>query len=98
MSVKVSISKVLLPDNLPPDGDDYGPGPFVGVIARATIAFPYGAESIVAILDSPGVWSVDEPSAAAEYGDEIFDDERAILVDMLGALRDWKGQYETGEG
>lgn len=59
---------------------------FVGVIARATIKIPYGADFIVSTLDSPGLWGV-ESDSGDDYLNEAFGDERATLLEMLESLR-----------
>jgi hypothetical protein len=61
---------------------------FVGVRAKATIKFPYGANSdswTTAELLSPGLWGV-ESDSGDQYLREVYQDEREILAGMLDSL------------
>ena len=62
---------------------------YVGVIARATIKIPYGAASITATIDSPGLWGVENDSGE-DYLAHVFGEERATLLDMLESLKDYE--------
>lgn len=59
---------------------------YVGVIARATIAVPYGKDFITMTIDSPGLWGV-ESDSGEDYIAQIFAEERATLVEMLNSLK-----------
>jgi hypothetical protein len=63
---------------------DFG---FVGVRAVALINTPYGNSTIRTEMRSPGLWSIEDDSGDS-YFDEVFADEKAILLDMLSSLRD----------
>ena len=57
-----------------------------GVIARADIPVPYGADSITVSVQTPGVWGVDYDGAHGEYGDELFEEEVGTLEELLSHL------------
>jgi hypothetical protein len=62
---------------------------FVGIRARATINIPYGANPqcwITAELLSPGLWGIESDSSDA-YLQEVYREERDILVEMLAFLK-----------
>jgi hypothetical protein len=62
---------------------------FVGIRAKATIKIPYGINPqcwITAELLSPGLWSI-ESDSGAEYLQEVYREERDILIDMLASLK-----------
>ena len=62
---------------------------FVGIRARATINIPYGANPqcwITAELMSPGLWGIESDSSDA-YLQEVYREERDILVEMLAFLK-----------
>jgi hypothetical protein len=62
---------------------------FVGIRARATINIPYGANPqcwITAELLSPGLWGIESDSGDA-YLQEVYREERGILVEMLASLK-----------
>jgi hypothetical protein len=58
---------------------------FVGVVAQATLHFPYGADTIEATLSSPGLWGV-ESDSSEHYLESVYDEERAILIEMIEAF------------
>ena len=79
---QVSIARVILDDDaLCDDGS-----PYVGVIARASLKIPYGADWITSSIDSPGLWGI-EADASEDYLEEVFQEERATLLDMLESLK-----------
>ena len=62
---------------------------FVGIRARATINIPYGANPqcwITSELLSPGLWGIESDSGNA-YLQEVFLEERDILLDMIASLK-----------
>lgn len=62
---------------------------FVGVRARATIKIPHGTNPecwITAELLSPGLWGI-ESDSGDDYFDQVYHDEREILLDMLVSLK-----------
>ena len=57
----------------------------VGVQAVAEIMIPHGDDvRITQTITSPGIWNVE--SDAGEHLEEIFEDEKAVLFDMLKTL------------
>ena len=61
---------------------------FVGVRAKATIKIPYGINSecwIRTRLFSPGLWGI-ESDSGGPYLQQVYREERDILVDMLDSL------------
>lgn len=62
---------------------------FVGIRAKARIKIPYGTNSecwITSEMVSPGLWGV-ESDAGDRYFEHVYQDEREILLDMLGSLK-----------
>jgi hypothetical protein len=62
---------------------------FLGIRARATIKLPYGSNPdcwISSELYSPGLWGI-ESDSSEEYFEEVYRDERALLIDMLASLK-----------
>lgn len=62
---------------------------FVGVRARATIKIPYGSNTecwITAELFSPGLCGI-ESNSGEDYFDQVYRDEREILLGMLASLK-----------
>lgn len=81
MGIEVSrkdFKRVVEPDEC--DGDGY-----VGVFARVTITIPHGTGGILHVVESPGLWSIEDDSGET-YFSEVFDEECATLMEMLGAL------------
>ena len=102
----VTITRELVPDEDPDvsylEQDEYqdrlkeykrGMFGFVGVQAVATISVPYGRDWIITHLRSPGIWGVENDSGEDHLND-IFSDEKAVLITMLEALHD----FEIEEG
>ena len=56
-----------------------------GVRAKAEIRVPYGHGFIIAHISSPGLWGV-ESDASEEYLEEIFQEEKTTLLEMLKSL------------
>ena len=67
---------------------------FVGVVAEAEIHFPYGQDTIVSRLESPGLWSV-QSNSSEDYLNEVFAQEAATLKEMIEALRAGPVEYEV---
>jgi hypothetical protein len=62
---------------------------FVGIRARATIKVPYGNNPdcwITSELLSPGLWGI-ESDNGDWYFEQVYQDERDILLAMLGSLK-----------
>jgi hypothetical protein len=62
---------------------------FVAIRARATIKIPCGSNPdcwITSELLSPGLWGI-ESDSSAEYFEEVYREERALLIDMLASLK-----------
>lgn len=82
---QITIKRVVLDDDaLADDGS-----PLLGVIARACIRVPYGADWICASLDSPGLWGI-EAAHNDSYLEEVFQEERATLLDILESLKTYE--------
>jgi hypothetical protein len=67
----------------------HGDWHFVGVRAKATIKFPCGANPdcwTTSELFSPGLWGIESDSGHA-YFEEVYQEERAALIDMLASLK-----------
>lgn len=65
---------------------------FVGIQARATIKIPYGTNPdcwINSKMLSPGLWGI-ESDSGDEYFQEVYQEEREILIDMLASLKTFK--------
>ena len=61
---------------------------FVGIRAKAQINLPYGTNPdcwITSEIVSPGLWAV-ESDAGDNYFRQVFEEEKAILLDMLVSL------------
>ena len=62
---------------------------FLGIRARATIKVPYGINPdcwITSELLSPGLWGI-ESDSGDRYFQEVYREERAILIAMLASLK-----------
>jgi hypothetical protein len=62
---------------------------FVGIRAKATIRIPYGVNPdcwITSEALSPGLWGI-ESDSGAQYFEEVYREERAVLIAMLAALK-----------
>jgi hypothetical protein len=62
---------------------------FIGIRAKATIKIPYGTNPecwITSELLSPGLWCI-ESDSGAEYFQQVYEDEREILLSMLDSLK-----------
>lgn len=80
------------------DSDDYdmsderreslarGDWHFVGVLARAVIYIPHGKRTIVASIESPGLWGIDSNSGK-EYFHSVFLEEVETLKTMILAMQ-----------
>ena len=67
----------------------YGEWHFVGIRAWATIKIPHGSNPdcrITSQLLSPGLWGI-ESDSGDEYFEEVYRDERTLLIDMLQSLK-----------
>jgi hypothetical protein len=65
---------------------------FVGIRARATVRIPYGINPdcwITSELLSPGLWGI-ESDSGARYFQDVYREERAILVAMLASLKSFE--------
>ena len=58
---------------------------FVGVRAAVELPIPYGKDRIITRIESPGVWGI-ETDSGEDYLDSVFQEESAILADMLAEL------------
>jgi hypothetical protein len=62
---------------------------FLGIRARAHIKIPYGSNPdcwMTSELLSPGLWGIESDSGDA-YFQQIYQEERSILIDMLASLK-----------
>jgi len=62
---------------------------FVGVRATALIRVPYGADFIETRISSSGLWGI-ESDSGQDYFDEVFQEERKTLLEMLQAMHDFE--------
>jgi hypothetical protein len=58
---------------------------FVGVRAAVELPIPYGKDRIITRIESPGLWGI-ESDSGEDYLDSVFQEESAILADMLAEL------------
>ena len=76
------------------DGDWH----FIGVRAKAQIKIPYGTNPecwIISQMLSPGLWGVESDSGDA-YVQQVYQEERDILLDMLTSLKTYEIRQEGG--
>jgi hypothetical protein len=62
---------------------------FIGIRAKANIKIPYGRNPvcwITADLLSPGLWGI-ESDSGDRYFEQVYQDERDILLDMIAGLK-----------
>ena len=65
---------------------------FLGIRAKATIKIPHGINPdcwIVSDLSSPGLWGI-ESDSGDPYFQEVYRDEREILISMLASLKSFE--------
>jgi hypothetical protein len=58
---------------------------FIGVRAVVELPIPYGKGHILQKIESPGLWGI-ESDSGDDYLDSVFQEEIAILTDMLAEL------------
>jgi hypothetical protein len=58
---------------------------FVGVRAAVELPIPYGKDRIITRIESPGLWGI-ESDSGEDYLESVFQEESAILADMLAEL------------
>ena len=58
---------------------------FVGVRAAVELPIPFGKDRILTRIESPGLWGI-ESDSGEDYLDSVFQEESAILADMLAEL------------
>ncbi len=57
----------------------------VGIRAAVELPIPYGKDRILTRIESPGLWGI-ESDSGEDYLDSVFQEESAILADMLAEL------------
>ena len=57
----------------------------VGVRAAIELPIPFGKDRILTRIESPGLWGI-ESDSGEDYFDSVFQEESAILADMLTEL------------
>lgn len=62
---------------------------YIGVRAVAKIEVPNGRDWIVTRIKSPGLWGI-ESDAGEDYLAEVFEDEKATLLEMLESLKEYE--------
>lgn len=67
-----------------PDPDHDGEEEAVGVQAVAILEIPFGHDFIRTTIKSPGLWGIE--GGTQKYYREIFEEEKATLIDMLDGL------------
>jgi hypothetical protein len=95
---KNDFDRQLVPDDCPDtsyleqDGfedrlEQYRRGQFdvVGVRAVVEVPIPYGKDRILTRIESPGLWGI-ESDSGEDYLQSVFEEESAILADMLTEL------------
>ena len=58
---------------------------FIGVRAAVELPIPFGKDRILTRIESPGLWGI-ESDSGEDYLDSVFQEESAILADMLAEL------------
>ena len=58
---------------------------FVGVRAAIELPIPFGKDRILTRIESPGLWGI-ESDSGEDYLDSVFQEESAILANMLTEL------------
>jgi hypothetical protein len=58
---------------------------YVGVRAAVELPIPFGKDRILVKVESPGLWGI-ESDSGEDYFDSVFQEESAILADMLAEL------------
>ena len=58
---------------------------FIGVRAVVEVPIPYGKDRILTRIESPGLWGI-ESDSGEDYLQSVFEEESAILADMLTEL------------
>ena len=58
---------------------------YVGVRAAVELPIPFGKDRILTRIESPGLWGI-ESDSGEDYLDSVFQEESAILTDMLAEL------------
>ena len=62
---------------------------FIGIRAKAIVKIPYGPNPecwIASEVFSPGLWGI-ESNSGDEYCEEVYQEERTILIDILHGLK-----------
>ena len=59
---------------------------YIGVVAEATLEFPYGEDAIKKKIRSPGLWGIESDSEES-YLQEVFEEEKKILIEMIEAFK-----------
>jgi hypothetical protein len=65
---------------------------FVGIRAKGRISIPYGTNTkswILSEIHSPGLWGI-ESDSGDPYFQQVFEEEREILIDMLEGLKTYQ--------
>ena len=58
---------------------------YVGVRAAVELPIPFGKDRILTRIESPGLWGI-ESDSGEDYLESVFQEESAILADMLAEL------------
>ena len=58
---------------------------YIGVRAAVELPIPFGKDRILTRIESPGLWGI-ESDSGEDYLDSVFQEESAILADMLAEL------------
>jgi hypothetical protein len=58
---------------------------YIGIRAAVELPIPYGKDRIITRIESPGLWGI-ESDSGEDYLDSVFQEESAILADMLAEL------------
>jgi len=91
---KSDFDRQIVPDDCPDTSyleqdrrEQYRQGDFeyVGVRAAGELPIPYGKDRILTRIESPGLWGI-ESDSGENYFDSVFQEESAILADMLAEL------------
>jgi len=58
----------------------------LGVRARVELRIPHGKDYVYTHVTTPGLWGILVPSMNDPYLDEVFEEEKKTLIEMLESI------------